>query len=227
MHNAMRKHFAIRKFSRPIATAICGALIFLGVAAAPETIGDFEAHEDVGICPRAGSAAYDAAKQEYTITGGGANMWANVDAFHFVWRKMSGDMTLSADIALQGAAGNEHRKAGLMIRQGLGPSDAYADAVIHGVGLTCLQYREKSGAETSQVQSPISSPQALKLDRHGNTFTLYVAGADRQFKQVGSASVELHDPLYVGLVVCAHDANDLRTAVFSHVDVVPGAAPAK
>jgi len=60
---------------------------------------------------------YDAAKRSYTIVGSGENMWLANDAFQFVWKKMSGDVTLTADIAFLGKGVNEHRKAVLMIRQ--------------------------------------------------------------------------------------------------------------
>ncbi|MGH9351638.1 MAG: hypothetical protein ACRD2G_05695 [Terriglobia bacterium] len=181
-------------------------------------MGQFKGQTDVGVTPKAGAASYDAARHEYTVTGGGENMWAGKDAFHFVWRRWKGDATLTADIAIT-TTGNPHRKAALMIRQGLGPGDAYADAALHGVGLTALQYRQKEGADTLEVVSPVSSPKSLRLERRGNTFTLVVAGADGQFKKVGSAHVELRDPVYIGLAVCAHDANALTTAVFSNVTI--------
>ena len=182
-------------------------------------VGDFAGQSDVGITPKAGSASYDDARHEYSVTGGGENMWGTQDAFHFVWRRMSGDVTLTAEVKLQGAGGNLHRKAGLMIRQGLGPSDPYADAMVHGNGLTSLQYREKAGEPTLEVRSPVSSPQAIRLERRRNTITLLVAGPDHEFKSVGSAAVVLADPVYVGLVVCSHDVNVLESAVFSHVEV--------
>lgn len=192
-------------------------------AAARQRLGQFKAQTDVGVTPKAGSASYDGMRHEYTVTGGGDNMWADKDAFHFVWRRWKGDVTLTADIAITTPSGNPHRKAALMIRQGLGPSDAYADAALHGVGLTALQYRQKEGADTLEVISPISSPKSLRLERRGNTFTLFVAGADGQLKKVGSAVVKLHDPVYIGLAVCAHNANALTTAVFSNVRISKGA----
>ena len=182
-------------------------------------VGAFAGQADVGITPKAGSASFDDARHEYAVTGGGENMWGTQDAFHFVWRRVSGDVMLTADVRLQGEGGNPHRKAGLMIRQGLGPSDPYTDAMVHGEGLTSLQYREKAGETTQEVRSPLSSPQTVRLERRGNTFTLFVAGPDREFKPVGSATVILADPVYVGLVVCSHDANVLESAVFSHVEV--------
>jgi len=189
-------------------------------------VGAFTGQNDVGITPKAGSASFDSARHEYSITGGGENMWGTQDAFHFVWRRVSGDITLTADVKLQGTGGNPHRKAGLIIRQGLAPSDPYADAMVHGDGLTSLQYREKAGETTQEVRSPLSSPQAVRLERRGNTFTLFVAGPDREFKPVGSIAVVLADPVYAGLVVCSHDVNVLESAVFGHVEISPPAAAA-
>lgn len=202
--------------------ALCALFMLSGPAsrgAGKRSLGQFKGQTYVGVTPKTGSAVYNAANQEYTITGGGENMWAGTDAFHYVWRRWKGNVTLTARIAITTPTGSPHRKAALMIRQGLGPGDPYADAALHGIGLTALQYRQKEGADTLEVVSPISSPEYLRLDRRGNTFTLFVAGEDGQFKKIGSANVELHDPVYIGLAVCAHDANALTTAVFSHVTI--------
>lgn len=211
----------------------CSALLILGVsvirgAGGQGPVGVFEGHSDVGNTPRAGSASYDAVRHEYSVTGGGANMWGAEDAFHFVWRRVSGDVTLSAGVALQGKEGDPHRKAGLMIRQGLGSPDAYADAIVHGNGVTSLQYRVYAGGDTSEIAFPGAAAESLRLERHGNAFALFVAGADRKFTRVGSITVDLHDPVYVGLAVCAHDPGALQTAVFSRVEVATASpAPAK
>jgi regulation of enolase protein 1 (concanavalin A-like superfamily) len=202
------------------------AAFFLFIAAAAiqtsgdaQSIGAFEDHSDVGVMPKPGSAAYDSKSREYTVTGGGANMWGNADAFHFVWKRVSGDVTLTARVALQGVEGNAHRKAGLMIRQGLGPGDAYADAVVHANGLTLLQFRETAGAGTLEVRAGATAPRFLRLVRQGNRFTLFAADDKRHFTQVGYTNVVLYDPVYVGLVVCAHDADTLQTAIFGKVEL--------
>jgi len=36
---------------------------------------------------------------------------------------------------------------------------------------------------------------------------------------VGYTNVVLYDPVYVGLAVCAHDADALQTAIFGNIDV--------
>lgn len=186
-------------------------------------VGQFEAESDVGEILRPGSATYEAQLGKYVVSGSGANMWDTADAFHFVWRRMSGDMTLKTDLVLEGKKGNEHRKAGLMIRQGLEADAPYVDGVVHGIGLTALQYRQELGGTTLEVTSPISSPKTLELARRGDVFTLSVAKAGEPLQQVGSVTLHLADPVYVGLVVCAHDAGAMLTADFTNVGVT--AAP--
>ena len=76
--------------------------------------GIFESDGDVGTVLHRGSVDYDATKGTYTVAGSGENMWFAKDAYHFVWKKMSGDVALSADITFAGSGGNAHRKAVLM-----------------------------------------------------------------------------------------------------------------
>ena len=59
----------------------------------------FESHGDVGDVLHEGSVVHDAAKATYTLTGSGENMWSTADAFQFVWKKVSGDVSLAADIS--------------------------------------------------------------------------------------------------------------------------------
>ena len=68
-------------------------------------VGMFEGHQDVGTVLHPGSTTYDAAKQTYTVTGSGENMWFGMDDFQFAWKKMSGDVAISADIAFVGERG--------------------------------------------------------------------------------------------------------------------------
>src|ERR1700744_738537 len=64
-----------------------------------EPLGDFENHGDIGTALHSGSARFDAVTGVYTVTGSGENMWFGRDDFHFVWKKVSGDVAISADIA--------------------------------------------------------------------------------------------------------------------------------
>ncbi len=79
-------------------------------------LGQFDGDADVGGPKLAGSATYDAAAQEYTLTGAGTNMWFAGDQFHFLWKKMKGDFILRARIEFIGKGTVDHRKVGWMIR---------------------------------------------------------------------------------------------------------------
>src|SRR4030088_2124772 len=131
-------------------------------------IGLFDSHSDVGTVLHAGSADYDASKQTYTITGSGENMWSVADAFQFVWKKMSGDVTLTGDVSFAETRGNEHKKAVLILRQSLDPDSAYVDVALHASGLTSLQFRDEKGAVTREVQSNISTPKHLRIAKRGD-----------------------------------------------------------
>src|SRR6266850_2034123 len=194
-------------------------IIFLPFVCSPllasAAIGLFDGHDEVGVTPRAGSAEYDANRHTYAVSGGGANMWFTNDAFHFVWKKVSGDVKLAADIEIVGKEGDPHRKAVLLVRQSLDADAAYADAALHGDGLTSLQYRETQGARTYEIQSRETAPRRLRIEKRGRYVSMSVAKAGEELQPAGgSFRLALKDPFYVGLGVCAHNSNDIQRAVF-------------
>lgn len=187
-------------------------------AAAP--IGVFDGHQDVGTVLHPGSTTYDSAKQSYTITGSGDNMWFGMDDFQFAWKKMSGDVAISADIAFVGDKGNPHRKAVLMIRQSLDGNAPAVDIARHGEGLTSLQFRDAAGADDREVQSNISGPKRIRLEKRGDYFYAFVSGKDGKLLPSGaSTKLPLNGPFYVGIGVSAHDKNVTETAVFSNLKI--------
>ena len=187
-------------------------------------LGLFEEQGDVGNVLHAGSASFDAAQQSYTITASGENMWATADAFHFVWKKFSGDVAITAEIAFPTKTGNPHKKAVLMIRQSLDADSAYVDAALHLAGLTSLQARVEKGGATHEVGIDDEAATRLRLEKRGAYFYMYVARAGEDLHLAGgSMRLELKEPFYIGLGVCAHDKDAVETALFSNVSV---AAPA-
>ncbi len=98
--------------------------------------GAFANSYDVGNPKLKGSTRFDVSKQVYTLTGSGSNMWANADQFHFASVKMSGDFILTTFCQFEGKGVVLHRKMGLIIRADLTPGARYADAAVHGDGLT-------------------------------------------------------------------------------------------
>jgi len=203
---------------------ICVAVVCVGAlftaSAQNHDLGVFTNEGSVGPTPPGVKLVFDTAKGEYTITGGGANVWATSDAFYFVWKQVSGDVTLSADVQWTGTSATEHRKAMLMIRQTLDPGSAYADAVGHGNGLTSLQFRGAANENTYQVVAADEGPRPvqLRIARKGSRITMYFGKPGSELQAAGPVEfIGMQAPFYVGLGVCSHVATTLETAVFSNV----------
>ncbi len=213
------------------------ALVVFGPPAAStagaQSIGLFTGSTDIGT-PSAigpGSSKYDAATQTYTISGGGENMWAAADHFHFVWKKVSGDVLIEASVQFvdsqpAGGTADPHRKACLIIRQSLDSNAVYADAARHGDGLTSLQWRDAPGAVTHEVQSTAIGPTRLRLEKRGNYVSMSIAGPGEPLKPAGGAArIDMSGEFYVGIGVSAHNPGRLETATFSDVTIgTPAAA---
>ena len=182
------------------------------------SLGIFTDEGSVGKTPLGCKLEHDPAKGEYRITGGGANVWDTSDAFYFVWKKISGDATLTADIQWIGASAVGHRKAMLMVRQSLDPGSTYADAVLHGDGLTSLQFRGMPNENTYQVFTHTDGPARLRIVREGSRFTMFSGAPGGELKPTGPVEyVRMTGPVYMGLGVCSHVATAVETAVFSNV----------
>ncbi|MBN2011199.1 TolB family protein [candidate division KSB1 bacterium] len=185
-------------------------------------IGIFEKSVDVGKCKIPGSVKYDATNQTYLVTGGGENMWFDTDAFHFVYKQASGDISLAADIAWPNLEGNPHKKAVLMIRQSLEPNARYVDAALHADGLTSIQYREEPGAMTREIQSNVRAPQRLRLEKEGNYVSMSIAAENENLHAAGGTfKIVFTDPFFIGLGVCSHDNSVSKQAVFSDIEFIP------
>jgi len=191
-------------------------------------LGNFEGQSDIGQVNPPGTGSFDAASGVYTVASAGWDLWSANDAFHLVWKKMSGDFSLTADIQLAApsAASHRYRKAFLMFRQTLDADSMYADVVVHGSGETALQYRHAKGDTTQDISFDLGgAPRTVRLEKRGDTITLFVSVKGEPLHPVGAAT-KLHfaEPFYVGLGVCSHRDGALETAAFSHVELKPLAA---
>jgi TolB protein len=182
-------------------------------------VGIFEGHGDVGTVLHAGSVDYNASNRTYTISGSGENMWLAADAFQFVWKKISGDVTLTADISFLTKTGNEHKKAVLMLRQSLDADSVYADVALHASGLTSLQFRDEKGAVTREIQSNLSAPKRLQIAKRGDYVYMSLAEGGDLKVAGGWLRIPLQGSFYVGLGVCSHDKDVVEKAVFSNVEL--------
>src|SRR5450759_546074 len=113
-------------------------------------LGAFTSSDDIGAPPMKGSAEFDAATGYYKITGSGTDIWGKADQFRYLWREMSGNFSVTATAEFL-TEGNDHRKAGIILRQSTDTDSPYCDLVIHGNGMPGVQFRNAKGDNTNTV----------------------------------------------------------------------------
>jgi TolB protein len=183
-----------------------------------EASGIFTSSNDIGTT-RKGSTAYVPARGEYHVIGGGADIWGAADDFHFSWVRLSGDLSLTADVRFPASSPEALRKATLMIRQSLDSGSAYADAAIHGDGHINLQFRAVDGGKTDDTLSSEHGSTRLRIERKGNQFTVFAGEPGQALVPAPPMMIVMQDPVYVGVGVWAHNRDALEEAIFSNVKI--------
>lgn len=184
-----------------------------------ESIGIFEGHGDIGKDVKPGSAVFNKQTQEYEMSGSGYNIWFDHDEFHFMWKKMEGDFILYTRARFVGEGVDPHRKVGWMVRTGLEGNSSHINAVVHGDGLTSLQYRQTAGAETQEIVSELTHADVIQLERKGNTYTMRVAQFGEPFVTEEVTDLDLGDEVYVGLFIGSHNKEVVEEGGFRDVRI--------
>jgi hypothetical protein len=203
-------------------------------------IGVFEGQSDVGGPVLPGSASFDAATGQYTINSAGYNIWYSRDEFRFLWKKMSGDVSIATDIVYPDANGYGDRKAVVMIRQSLDDDSKAVMAALHGAGMVHLAWRAEKGSKVSDMEYRVggrgrpggASPDSLVtvvakrigIEKRGDEFSLFISLDGEPMHQFGPPmKLHMDAPFYVGIGFCSHMPDKVDTAVLSNV-VVENAA---
>ena len=202
-------------------TLLILTLATAALAQAAGELGTFEGATDVGKPARKGSVAYDSAKGEYRITGGGTQCLGQDRRVPVPLAQCSPEMcSHHRDDAIR-----RHQQCGAPQGRpddppGLEPDAPYVDATVHGDGLTSLQFRETAGDITRGVNFPVVGPTQIRLERVGNLFSMWTGKEGGPLQEAGSVPVALGKaPVYAGLYVCSHNPQNLETVVFSNVTI--------
>ena len=88
-----------------------------------------------------------------------------------------------------------------------------------------MQYRRERGATTQDIELNIESPRQVRLEKRGDTITMFLSNHGEPLHQVG-ASIKLHldGTFYAGIGVCSHNPDVVETAKFSNVKLETPAA---
>src|SRR4051812_766518 len=174
-------------------------------------------HRDVGVVGAAGNATFNSSTTTYTVKGGGADIWGNADAFHFLYRPMTGDGAIVARVtSVQNV--NSWTKAGVMIRETLDPGSAHATMFVSYSKGTAFQRRTASGGTSTSTTGPLTAaPYWVKMERIGTTFNAYTSADGMTWTLVGSDTIPMASAVYVGLAISSHTTAAAASATFDNV----------
>ena len=131
------------------------------------TIGQFDGQTDVGGALAPGSASYDAASKTYTINSAGYNIWYQRDEFRYLWKKMSGDISLAATVHWPNIDDFHDRKVVLIFRDSLDDDSRQIMAAQHGNGMVHISWRAEKGGQMTDVEYRSARQPRLGTDEKG------------------------------------------------------------
>jgi hypothetical protein len=200
-----------------------------------EPIGIFEGQSDIGAALLPGRSSYNPDTKQYTIVSAGYNVWYVRDEFRYLWKKMSGDVSLAANINFPDSLGFGDRKAVLIIRQSLDDDSKEAIVALHGEGMIHLAWRSENGIRIKDMEYRIGSrggipggkspddlitnqAKRIGIEKHGDSYALFVSLDGEPMHQFGAPiQLQLKEPFYVGIGFCSHLPDKTDAAVMTSI----------
>lgn len=190
-------------------------------------IGIFEGQSDIGSAVVPGSVAFDAASGQYTIRSAGYNIWYTRDEFRYLWKKMSGDVSLAADATFPNPKGYGDSKVVLVIRQNLEDDSKEAMLGEHATGMIHLAQRAEKGASITDMQYRFGGglngvhAKRVGIEKHGDEVAIFISLTGEPMHQFGPPiHIHFDEPFYVGLGFCSHQPATVDTGLASNVLLV-------
>jgi regulation of enolase protein 1 (concanavalin A-like superfamily) len=153
----------------------------------------------------------------FSVKAAGNDVYGAADAFHFVYRPLTGDGVIVARVkSLQNTSTSA--KAGVMIRDTLEAASANAFMVVMQGKGTAFQRRQSSGATTlNQAGTLNKAPYWVKLERIGNVFNAYQSADGVTWTLVGTDTIAMAPTVYVGVAAVSHNVLATTVGVFDFV----------
>ena len=161
-----------------------------------------------------------------TLTGSGADIWNNSDEFTYAYKTLTGDGSLIARVVSNGTGTQAWAKGGVMIRDSLNGGSTHAMMAItaHTAAATAgngasFQYRATTDGASANTDSTavVAPPYWVRIQRLADTLTGSVSADGKTWTQIGTITITMTDPVYVGLCVTAHLAGEERTYQFDSI----------
>ena len=149
-------------------------------------------------------------------------MWGPRDEFHFAWKRLQRRLhPAGAGRARRHRASTRIASSAGSCARSLDADSPYADAAVHGDGLTSLQFRRTKGAITEQIESASDGRRRRAARAEGR----HVHAVRRALRRAvhgrrRSPDLALGDEVYVGLFLCSHNPDVVEQALFRDVRII-------
>jgi hypothetical protein len=178
---------------------------------------------DLEIGSGSGGYTYNATSCTWTITETGIGIGGGADGFHYIYRGMTGNGTVIANLGALNCA-TSSAQAGVMIRNDL--TTTAEDAA--GMGETATGntlgywWRLTTGGTGAKSTTTGTPPTWFEVTRLGNNFNTYNGTDGVNWTQVGvTKTIAMNTEVYVGLPVSSSSTIHTATATISNVTTTP------
>ena len=175
---------------------------------------------DVGAVNSAGKSGYDTDGEVFKISASGADIGGTQDAFGFAYQKLSGDMTVIAQVMMQDHT-DPWAKSGVMIRENLNANAKYAAMMLTPENGAVFQTRTNAGGTTNTENLwGVRIPYWVRLVKKGNVITASISASNmNNFETVKEITLNVGSEYYIGVAVSSHSSAALNTTRFRKVNV--------
>ncbi len=188
------------------------------------------------ICPAAWSCAdiggaLPPGQDQLTSTGtwnetaGGGDIWSTADSFHFAWKKLAADGTVSTHVTAQQAV-SPWAKAGVMLRASTAAGSPYYAALVTPGNGIAVQWRTKLGGSTSQLLTPGTVPVYLRVARYTKSgakptiyYTAYTSADGKTWTAIAglTVAIPMKGSLLAGIAMTSHVQGTAGSVMFGWV----------
>jgi Tol biopolymer transport system component len=178
-------------------------------------IGVFDGQQDFGSVARSGVATFDPALGRYRLTASGGDFWGPAAAFHFVWKRISGDASLAMELPRP-----REGSVAVMIRQSLERDSIAAIATVPGDGRAVLRLRDIPDGEVVEVASRVRDPRRIRLEKRGLYVSMSTAGDGEDLRSAGGATLlPIVGDFFIGIATHAPEPGGLASFDLADVEL--------
>jgi len=169
-----------------------------------------------------GDAAYDSQTGEYRVTGGGAGYTGDM---HIVYTEVSGDFRFKARVRAEDLGGSDQdwAMAGIFIDDSLVPGahDTHYWECSTINDMLVVRWDYKGTYQISRLVPASAHDGRVEIVREGNRVTAYyIDKRTEQPVRLDSRTVDLTDPVVVGLQVVSFRTGGTTVGYFTDVELI-------